>query len=671
MKKKIYLILTLILALFVYMPFVYADRGDLRYQITNFSVDDASRNITFEGWAFIHQTNNYRTVYKLVDGKDSGDNREIIKQGGGQQFRITAYDSHNNLIESKIVDGDSNPNYNFTLRMFFMYPNYTFIKDYNNESGNGDMNCNGSINSNCYYKDLHFKISFKIDENWYGKNIHFTVAAYNNDYGKWSEDDLYILNNGHGGPRINSNSSIVEVRNENTFNKVIFLAEKAVVKDDIVNWKSKFSPNAWYAEPGDIFLVDKYEEGGTGTSGIGGTADVGKYYIYSSTPSNINQAKPCSKWPRYNCYYGSETKTNTVIGAWASWVVPYGSTSFRIKIKNDKKCPADNGNNIKLSCNNTTNMVSECKELTVYEGNASAIFSIKQTGTFAVLLSPTEIYNGGGIKFGLLYYNIIHFEKVSGSTSVNISKVIENRVIKPDNIDLTDIKVGGIDVVKTNVQRYCYQTGPDSNNDVKTVCVFYFKPQMVNQNGTVSSGGTDLGINNKYYLPLDSDSKTIYRVSAKLKNASLLNEGTAKTDSFENSAWYGTKWNEISLSDDGTCDVNVYKLGPGKYIKYDKNIEYDSENNFNVVYNYIYRPIDLNNPFPGINRFPGLNWASWYGIEANRERLKESYEHLNYSIELNSNSIYNIKKYNKTNDYFSFDLQKFISETGLSVGGSE
>ena len=658
MRRIKWLCVAFTVFLLLTVPCVKAAVGDLRYQITGFSINDANKTITFKGWVFIHQTNNFNTIYKL-DSNGSDNTSTVVVSNGGQKIKITAYDDNGNYITSRTADGSSEKNYNFTKRMYYRYDNtYNhFIAEYNQENGTpGNMQCdNNNIKSNCYYKDLYFEITFAIDENWYNKNINFTISATNNDYTvktgrSWtSEEKLHIISKDYGGPNINNNSQIVEIKKNTTTNKVKFLAETATVKN--LSWNEI----GGYGYPGDIFLIRYYDN--NGDSGIGNTEGVGRYFLYSRGKDLCNL--PGDKWAGKSCWYGSDKVTSNIIGAWSSWVIPYGDTSFTINVINEKKCPIDNSNSEPLSCNNTQKIVSECDELTVYDGGESAIVSIKQTGTIANLLSPTEIYNGGGIKFGLLYYNRVEFNYVSGSRNVNITDIMNKRVIGYENITLDKIKIGNIDVDSSYIKRECTQK--KGNNYVDTICLFHFTPQIVAEDGSIIKDDVDakydLGINNKYYLPLDY--VPVYRVSASLMNASLLKEQQAKSDGKDNKVWYGNKWNEISLASDGSCDINVYKLGPGS--------DSGESGGSRIIYKFVYRPIDLNNPFP--NRNAGLNWYTWYN-GANIDRLKNSYDNLDYSILISNDKINKIKKYNSSTNYFNFDFDKFINETGLKVGGN-
>ena len=113
-----------------------------------------------------------------------------------------------------------------------------------------------------------------------------------------------------------------------------------------------------------------------------------------------------------------------------------------------------------------------------------------------------------------------------------------------------------------------------------------------------------------------------------------LKESSVKADSKDkNKVWTGT-WEYTLNGSKDNCDINLYPLY-GQPTGGKKNLKYI----------FIYRPIDLNNPFP--NRNPGMNWYDWYNIERNKERLESSYNREQYSITLDSQKTSEIKKYNK------------------------
>ena len=62
--------------------------------------------------------------------------------------------------------------------------------------------------------------------------------------------------------------------------------------------------------------------------------------------------------------------------------------------------------------------------------------------------------------------------------------------------------------------------------------------------------------------------------------------------------WTGT-WEDTFTN----CDINLYTLISG-------------------IPKFVYRPIDINNPFP--NRNAGINWYDWWSVNRNQEKLKNS-----------------------------------------------
>ena len=88
---------------------------------------------------------------------------------------------------------------------------------------------------------------------------------------------------------------------------------------------------------------------------------------------------------------------------------------------------------------------------------------------------------------------------------------------------------------------------------------------------------------------------------------------------------------DVNFSVDYTCNVEVQQ----RLYKLDDKGFY-----------FFYRPIDINNPFPG-NREPSANWAEWWSDSSNQSLLENSYNHLEYSVFLLPNDIRTIKQHNE------------------------
>ena len=105
-------------------------------------------------------------------------------------------------------------------------------------------------------------------------------------------------------------------------------------------------------------------------------------------------------------------------------------------------------------------------------------------------------------------------------------------------------------------------------------------------------------------------------------------EDVAMEDSKDKTRPWTGNWE----TDIKNCSITLYPL-----LGIPKNNSYK--------YLFIYRPIDLNNPFP--NRNAGMNWYDWYNNSQNKDRLEKSYNKLQYQITLDSKLVSEIKKYNK------------------------
>lgn len=87
------------------------------------------------------------------------------------------------------------------------------------------------------------------------------------------------------------------------------------------------------------------------------------------------------------------------------------------------------------------------------------------------------------------------------------------------------------------------------------------------------------------------------------------------------------------------CNVNVYQK---LYETNDQGVN---------GYKFIYRPIDMSNPFPN-NREPGDNWLDfWYDQDAKTNKLNRNDSGLEYSATLTASEISKIKDYNDSKIY--------------------
>ena len=669
MKKKIFLFLFIIITSLSLLENVKAEKGNcgaVRYDVTNLNIRD--EKITFTGWAFINCTQNY-TDYK---GNDSS----IVKSGGGQKIKIRAIDSNGNQVGSeKEVNGSivNNINYNFYCQQYYFQTEKSECqKAYNGtfpSSGWNNRCTDGVASSQCLYQNIGFSITFNTSE-WNvedGTQIRFQIAVTNRDYQNkynrsYSNWETLSLNKAVK-PDIKNNPNIEIVKNSSGESVKVIISE-GIFRDINGNYVVEKSdgtkgscahvrkdyahcaPYSWSdAVEGEVYKISSSTIGafknGYSASTINEFKILGNTTTYSPGRYIVYVEKG---WRGERKRYPGSDKEMVL---YASWVKPTGE--FVIKVYNDKKCKPSQPN-IKASCNSSSSSFSStCEELTVKTNDANdeikskANVKISQTGSITTILTPTNTYAGGGFKFGIMYHNTISWSLVKQykGTIEDITKEMQAKLKENfvDGFGLKNVKFGNEqipdDYFKQNIK--CQETGSFTNgNTLTTMCIVYLPNSVVEEyTGKVTyKQGDNLGLNNKYYTPIDWDSNKKYEVVATISGMDRLKESSVKADSKDkNKVWTGT-WEYTLNGSKDNCDINLYPLY-GQPTGGKKNLKYT----------FIYRPIDLNNPFP--NRNPGMNWYDWYNIERNKERLESSYNREQYSITLDSQKTSEIKKYNK------------------------
>lgn len=669
MKKKIFLFLFIIITSLSLLENVKAEKGNcgaVRYDVTNLNIRD--EKITFTGWAFINCTQNY-TDYK---GNDSS----IVKSGGGQKIKIRAIDSNGNQVGSeKEVNGSivNNINYNFYCQQYYFQTEKSECqKAYNGtfpSSGWNNRCTDGVASSQCLYQNIGFSITFNTSE-WNvedGTQIRFQIAVTNRDYQNkynrsYSNWETLSLNKAIK-PDIKNNPNIEIVKNSSGESVKVIISE-GIFRDINGNYVVETSdgtkgscahvrkdyahcaPYSWSdAVEGEVYKISSSTIGefknGYSASTINEFKILGNTTTYSPGRYIVYVEKG---WRGERKRYPGSDKEMVL---YASWIKPTGE--FVIKVYNDKKCKPSQPN-IKASCNSSSSSFSStCEELTVKTNDANdeikskANVKISQTGSITTILTPTNTYAGGGFKFGIMYHNTISWSLVKQykGTIEDITKEMQAKLKENfvDGFGLKNVKFGNEqipdDYFKQNIK--CQETDSFTNgNTLTTMCIVYLPNSVVEEyTGKVTyKQGDNLGLNNKYYTPIDWDSNKKYEIVATISGMDRLKESSVKADSKDkNKVWTGT-WEYTLNGSKDNCDINLYPLY-GQPTGGKKNLKYT----------FIYRPIDLNNPFP--NRNPGMNWYDWYNIERNKERLESSYNREQYSITLDSQKTSEIKKYNK------------------------
>lgn len=671
MKKK-YIFAAIILFILM-MGKVNAVARELRYDVTDLKISPDG-TINFKGWAFLHKTHNFVTVNKMnSNGNETSGILNITfsdgtkSTSGGQKIYIRAYYQNNNkkiIIDESEIDGQKSINgktYNFYQQMYYNHRSKDEAKTLYNETtytftdgavwdNKCDPNVKYGYGSNCYYEDLGFDISFNVRQgNWLNvpeeSDIYFEIAATNTDYQQKTGNQaspyepLYVREGVFEG---NSENDYIQIDTTSFSKKVKFIATTAwVSEEDLKKEDGKEVKKCIGATNKTYDIVQNsnltgFTNGYLGTeknSFPNNTYGPGRFLINTAgINGNENGRKVC---PPGN---------NVVKAAWASWVKPAGDLNFKIEVKNDKKCEVSKPSTDTMECNSWTNLSSTCDKLTVRNGNSSATVKIVQNGYISNIFKSNLVnndtnynassYDGGWFKYGITYYNEVSWNigNLSQGNVEEIESAMKSRLKSIQEFkDRLNLTITGLEEITGNkLIKNCSESGSFKNdNKLITVCTFFLPSSVLeNFNGTVNylEDENKDNINNKYYIPLDAKN---YEVSVKLENLSRLSETQAEKDS-KNKVWIGT-W-----TIDTSCSLKV------------TNRLYE-----NGKHKFIYRPINLNNPFP--NRSPGVNWYTWYITEGNKDRktLEDSYKKPEYYTELDNRTISTIKEYNKNHNYFS------------------
>lgn len=707
MKKNLYIIM--IIVLFIsFSNTVKAACGDIVYEVTDFKITGSS--IIFKGWSYIHRTQNTNKTVFINGGteKSTSTPRIVILAVKNSDF--------NNPIMVSTTSNEAKkslPNYNFYRAQYFNYSGGSSNSNIDYPKTQEWVNaCNNTTTANidntqCYYENIGFNISFDINDLiseatkrgiTEQDNIEFYIFETNDDYNKkkcvsnvdipdrdgnenkyinadydgngnanWVGSSIFIYKGSMSSTNSNSRIEVTAGKENNiAFSTVIngLPRNKAgtLMNNTYLGMKQEFNISSKIETPEDIYIAGKpyigpgfyLISGHTTTEQPEGNTGINEYYFVPN---------------------GNETARVR-----RSWVKLAGDTSIKIKVKSDKKCtipPASPKKDMK--CNNWTNLSSTCKELTVINGDARANATITQKGYIANVFKSNLVntdqnynassYNGGWFKYGITYYNEVSWEFINGDA---LSQDVKNKITEAMQDRLNDLtkfennlvlNIKGLNDTKPITK--CTASGSfTSGNKLITTCTFFLPSSEINNNlsgkVTYSQSDTTAGINNRYYIPT---SESNHKIDATLSGLSRLNVDQANTDSAlakkgNKKSWLG----DWSIST--TCSLQVKDR-----LTNTPSTDGSGTNTEKVKYKFIYRPINLSNPFP--NRYPGINWYDWYITENNKDKktLEESYSKLDYYVNLDNKTISEIKKYNQNKTYFG-EVEKEFFNQYIKEGGS-
>jgi len=711
--KKLFYFLSAFLFFFALSVKVDAARGDLIYNIRSVSISDNGINI--KGYAFIHRTHNYVTVYARKSN-GSIDFNTVVADKGGQKVKIIAstcsdindeecFLNPNNvkeIIYDCVNDDSGDDDYNFYKQMY--HENDKNIYDYDDyktslsASRYNDFSSNrcDPDNSQCYYEDIGFDITFTIKEllSKFSNDdkLYFYIAAYNKHYGKFTGKKPLVISS------ISGSSSYVDITENEIKGLVNFVASDAhwrqanasKVKTGFYGCtrpkeNSKFGEVSWCGKDNytcgkfgnedcryeySEYYIAKLDDGSLFKSSsdspafLKNTTSPGLYSFCVYTSGNKKSQDACVEWDD-NEFCTKCASGSSRLYAYTSWIEINGSNQLNIILKNPNLCEVtdpDKDSGV-LECNQGKIYNSTCEKLTVTTSEGSAVVRIEQKGNVTSVLTPDSIYAGGGFNLGVMYYNTIKWSYVDGQNINNklhaaVSNIMNRKIKDYDSfvagINLSNMKIGE---KSFNLVKQCTTSNRNKdyyNKELTVSCVFTIPKSDIDLIGNVSYDYTSgIDINNKYYTPLNYEGK--YKITADITGMDRITESSSVSDSADEKkrAWTGN-WKDSFTN----CEIDVY----GLLMK-------------NNAYNFIYRPIDISNPFP--NRNAGINWFDWYNITRNKERLENTYlDGSQYKVTLDNNAINDIKNYNGNYDYLEWDSidkdtyeSSFITENDYIVRG--
>lgn len=708
-KHFIKLILVILISITFGISNVKASCGDLVYDVLDMKI--TNEKIVVDGWAFIHHTQNGKnlsgknTNQKIKinlcseDGKCYFEDGKGIINGSGFNFdRVMAY---NGIVEYRYQ--------NIGFKQEFA------IEEIKNKFGNNsdDQKLYFTIAvTNDDYNDRYSKCT--------GTEIFNNMVGTNHDYiesGKyWVKEKLKILKTVISGSI--KNDETIEVTATGT-DKLLYTGWHTyeIINSNVINigWGQIYEYKGMHDSPkyssdSDGRCTNTDTSSGTYTieayltEKFWSISDGGwRYYTCANYDEKGNKNYEYINIKEYQNDYGTtygfcksvyktsngEFKCNTIIinpissdtykcntgnkltfNKSKTYAKVYGETTLNIKIKDDKKCEvSEPSGSTNMSCNDWTNLSSTCDELTVKEGNSSAIVKITQNGYISNIFKSNLVntdteynansYDGGWFQYAIVYRNEVSFTTNNLNGNIDdINSAMKSRIksLNTFNDDINLVITGLENITGTKLIKSCTDSGSFTDgNTLVTTCTFFLPSSLIDELGKIvySEDETTANVTNKYYIDFN---KKDYKVSVTLENLSRLSDNQAIEDSkVKNKAWFGT-W-EVKTG----CNLKV----TNRLIETDE----DSSGDGKTKYKFIYRPIDLKNPFP--SRFPGVNWYNWYIIDKNKDKktLEDSYKKLNYYTILDNKTISEIKEYNKNNDYFGSVDEEFFKEY-IKEGGS-
>ena len=660
----------------------------LIYDVEEFIVTETE--ITFKGWALIHGYHNY-----------GGQNTKIsIVANNSMEVETSSYNSSKNIALYKslcIKTGDE------------CYEKY------------GQASCvQGRGTSSCHYDNVGFNITFKINEliNKFGKDksISFKIKVTTRDVktGKKIErtEDIAVSSkavNAADGQFINNNKIQIDGGNNiihisDISNTAKITVYPARVLSDLKGTRVKNT------------FIWKQNQKYTITNVSNSTKE--DYEALKMYQLSYKQEYDKKYDDKYNY---APAGTGTTGWAYATWLKVDGSVKITLEDpkKDDNKCPAGSGYNAqvlqcaeeKYYCETTTTNKNLTDTITTkhpkyYEyskygkGNfcteeltrtVKLNAKIIQQGTMKFDIDEKVIYSGGGFAFASSYNGNIKYEFTNVTYTIKEKEHYLKAIYKTNPETREKELIGYKDKCRDKTHSYTVTKGSEEWD----IAVEYMQSLLEKPKDnarTLSFDSNKVGTSKKsigswtvtYSGDSDGNNKTWeegevieYKLDFELDKACINKQTSAiryissDSECLENERDGGEKYYIPIKQPTGTFpvgvkidDLNMLKSKTWK-VNYECNVNcnqklYDIEKN-KISYKFIYRPINMNNPFP--NREEGNNWSLFMNDQAAIED-KLNRDTLEYEINLGPNQITSIKSYNRNHNYTSLST---ITNGGRSL----
>jgi len=708
MKKTLIIITLIIASMFVTTPVEAApftkEQRSLNYDIESFRITNDS--IIISGWSFI----------KYLHSNDGGNSTKITitainnQNGNWKDFVVDDYGTYNGVKDEKIYYANCEK---------WAGEDAPCIEDYLQAS------CTeGKSGSSCRYNDIGFNIEIPLSEllalvdgNSQAIDLYMktsvsnggTMQAYFAERLAVSTPAIYDFNP-EEGKTVNINNQNISINIDGITDKALITSSSTRVlkRDSTFLYHNNFYWIQWQS----------YEILGIEESIKDKTAGL-KMYKLSFSKSGNNYAKPEN--PNEEGY------------AYATWLKVEGGVSITLDNPSyqTSNCPPEIDTYSSFPCDETTNSykriknqsieikekldgdgeydlyTTECTEYRSYiERIITTTASINQNGTMTIEKNPPAIYSGGGFSLSANYNSVTSYEFCNDFQTYTVQmKIVDHYcyITYPQDCNEEGICIPLGEEYNPGTAEEIYELTPDSkewelvtqkvqsyieepNDNAKTYLpdsnsVSNYSKQITNE-GTWND--TYSGDENGNPGNLDPQEKVTYEIGFVL-NRACINRYDATityrtTDCTENEI-NGDILYYIPLKQPNgnfPIKINIEDFNVLKNEKWTLNYECDikclqklyDENDWSFA--FIYRPINLNNPFPG-DRARGANWEIIYQTDetiAKENIFKRN--NLEYEINLGPSEINNIKNYNNNktytnlNDFYDSGRSGFLSERGIT-----